>query len=189
MSLSEQQLVDCNGAAGNNGCGGGFHWAAFQYIISEGSLPEENYPYISGVDGAERNCRNFNNQSVETKLSSYAWVPAGQEDLLKEAVFVHGPVAVAIAIPTNPLSFKNYYRGITSCPGDAELNHAVLVVGYGTEATGEDYWLIKNSYGETWGDEGYFKLRRNVGNQCGIANFAFYPIILPTKLILNTHQN
>ncbi|XP_019965003.2 procathepsin L-like isoform X2 [Paralichthys olivaceus] len=172
VSLSEQQLVDCSGNYGNYGCNGGWMDNAFRYIQDNGGInTEDSYPY----EAEDGECR-YNPASIATKCTGYVDIEQGNESDLKEAVATVGPVSVAIDA-SNP-SFQLYESGVydeTDCSSTA-LDHAVLIVGYGTES-GQDYWLVKNSWGTAWGDQGYIKMRRNRGNQCGIATAASFPLV------------
>jgi len=103
-------------------------------------------------------------------------IQSGNETKLKEAVASVGPVSVAIDASTSLFQF--YHSGVyddSSC-SNKHLNHGVLVVGYGTEG-GKDYWLVKNSWGSEWGNQGYIKMSRNKNNQCGVASYATYPLV------------
>ncbi|XP_062378402.1 procathepsin L-like [Sardina pilchardus] len=170
-SLSEQQLVDCSRPYGNHGCNGGWMNSAFQYVIDNGGIDTEaSYPY----EGKDRNCR-FTAAGVAVTCSGYADVtPQGDESALQYYVANQGPVSVAV----DAKNFHNYHSGVfyDSYCSSSQINHAVLVVGYGTEG-GRDYWLVKNSWGTSWGEGGYIKMSRNQGNQCGIASYASFPII------------
>lgn len=168
VSLSEQQLMDCSGAYGNEGCDGGEMDAAFQYIIAnKGICSEAEYPYTA-ADGTCKTC------TVVATISNYADVIQNNEtDLL-----VHAAVQpVSVAIEADQDVFQNYQSGVisgTSC--GTNLDHGVLVVGYGhDETTGLDYWLVKNSWGTSWGLKGYVKIARNA-NVCGISEDPSYPI-------------
>lgn len=171
QSLSEQQLIDCSRGYANNGCNTGFMTNAFLYTRKDGILTEEQYPYEAKDD----RCRASPNSSKNRKLKS---IPKGDEQSLKAAVGQIGPVAVGLDATHDKFMF--FSEGVYFNPDcDPErISHAVLAVGYGTdEKTGMDYWIIKNSYGTTWGEDGYGKLARNKDNHCGITNLASYPIL------------
>lgn len=145
---------------------------AFSYIKdNHGDDTEESYPY-EGVDGT---CR-FKAQNVGATDTGYTDVPHEDESALKEALATIGPISVAI--DAGHQSFQLYESGVYDEPecSSEQLDHGVLAVGYGTEE-GEDYWLIKNSWGPTWGQDGYIKMRRNHNNQCGVATQASYPLV------------
>jgi cathepsin L len=111
-------------------------------------------------------------------ILNFAFLPAGDERALMEAVATVGPISVAIDASRE--TFQSYREGVyydNAC-SSTQLNHAVLVVGYGTDdGTKQDYWLIKNSWGTSWGDQGYAKMIRNMNNNCGIATEASYPLV------------
>jgi cathepsin L len=172
VSLSEQNLVDCSGKFGNQGCNGGLMDQAFEYIKANGGIDTEaSYPY-EGVDG---NCR-FNPANVGATVNNYTDVAKGSESDLQDAVANVGPVSVAI--DASHESFQFYHSGVydpLACSSTA-LDHGVLAVGYGT-LSGKDYWLVKNSWGTSWGMQGYINMARNKSNKCGIATSASYPIV------------
>lgn len=173
VSLSEQNLIDCSTKYGNAGCNGGLMDQAFEYIRdNHGIDTEESYPYL-GKDGK---C-HYRKRAKGATDTGFVDVPSGDEEKLQEAVATVGPVSVAI--DASHESFQFYSSGVydeASCNNET-LDHGVLVVGYGVTGFGEDYWLVKNSWGTTWGDQGYIKMSRNKYNQCGIATQASYPLV------------
>jgi len=174
VSLSEQNLVDCSHNGGNQGCNGGLQPPAYEYVQNAGGIDTEaSYPY-TGRDGS---CK-FQASNVGAKVSGYTMVTAKDENALKDAVANNGPVAVAINAAS--FSFQMYSSGVydpSNCPGDMNnLDHGVLVVGYGTDsASGKDYWIVKNSWGTFWGKAGYIWMVRNANNNCGIATYPSFP--------------
>ena len=171
VSLSEQQLVDCSGSFGNQGCNGGLMDSAFRYVIKNGGIcSEEAYPY-NGRDGS---CK-ANSCSAVAKISGFYDVPADNVDALEAAV-AQQPVAVAIAADST--CFQFYSSGVLTCNCGTGLNHGVLAVGYGTEGS-NDFWKVKNSWGDSWGMGGYIKMLRGAdagrAGMCGIQKVASYP--------------
>lgn len=168
ISLSEQQLVDCSGAEGNDGCDGGLMDDAFQYVIdNKGICTEASYPY-QGVDGT---CKTTCNKVVT--ITSYTDVPTMNETALLMYV-ANQPVS--IAVEADQSYWQNYEKGIVSDPGcGTNLDHGVLIVGYGTE-NNVDFWIVKNSWGATWGESGYIRLIRNK-NECGLAEDPSFPVV------------
>jgi len=166
VSLSEQQLVDCV-AGGTYTCEhGGIPYWALEYIKDRGIETEESYPY----EALNGQCR-YDQNKIAVRVQNVRGVPSGNEEALKAAV-AKGPVSVGI---DSYDAFQHYNNGIistSSCNAEA-TDHGVLVVGYGNEG-GKDFWLIKNSWSEQWGEEGYFRLARNENNMCGVASYATY---------------
>jgi cathepsin H len=171
--LSEQQLVDCAGAFNNFGCNGGLPSQAFEYIMYNGGITsEDQYPYTA-VDGT---ClKNFTNVAYAKGGSNN--ITYLDEFSLQHAVAFEGPVSIAFQVITG---FKDYTGGVYSSPLCSNLpsmvNHAVLAVGYGVASDGEEYYIVKNSWGATWGMQGYFYLQRGT-NMCGVADCASFPNI------------
>uniref|UniRef100_A0A1X7VMI2 Uncharacterized protein n=1 Tax=Amphimedon queenslandica TaxID=400682 RepID=A0A1X7VMI2_AMPQE len=170
VSLSEQQLVDCS--LKNDGCNGGMLSTAFKYIESvAGEESETDYPYT-----AKNGTCQYDPSKAVAKVTGYTALPSGDEDSLNDAVTSKGPISVCI--DASHKSFQLYSEGVyyeKSCSYFL-LDHCVLVVGYGTEDTA-DYWLVKNSWGTSWGMKGYIRMSRNRKNNCGIATNAAYPLV------------
>uniref|UniRef100_A0A8C6SJN5 Uncharacterized protein n=1 Tax=Neogobius melanostomus TaxID=47308 RepID=A0A8C6SJN5_9GOBI len=165
INLSPQNLVDCARDYGNYGCQGGYMDKAFDYVVANGLESEADYPY----KGQDRECR-YDPAKRVANCSKYNFVDRGSEAALKEAVATVGPISVGIdADPI--LSYSSGIFSDTDCTGS--VNHAVLAVGYGTDG-GQDYWLVKNSWGTGWGEDGYIRIARNKGDMCGIATYATY---------------
>ncbi|XP_053205503.1 uncharacterized protein LOC128389881 [Panonychus citri] len=170
VSLSEQNLIDCDTNI-DEGCVGGYMPNAYEYVISNHGIDTEAaYPYV----GYGLRCR-FSAKKVGATISSYANVTSGDEDALLSAV---AQQPVSVSIDATPL--LQYSSGIidsdTECGSTYDmLNYGVTVVGYGTEGS-KDYWIIKHSWGKSFGEKGYFRLQRG-SNLCGIATAASYPIV------------
>jgi len=162
--LSEQQIVDCSGRYGNMGCRGGWYQSSWRYIRDAGgNTGEQSYPYT-----ARQGWCRFRRGSGIAKVSSYTDTQSGSEQALMQALATVGPVSVAI--DASHSKFRNYRYGVHYDPycSSQRLDHAVLAVGYGSES-GQDYFLVKNSWGTRYGQGGYIKMARNKGNNCGIA--------------------
>lgn len=171
-SLSEQDLVDCSRK--NDGCNGGLMDTAFAYVKSAGGLcTEQEYAYKAKTEVI---CRERFCATKAGKITGFTDVDPNNEQALMEAV-AEGPVSVAIEADQN--SFQLYGGGVFSGTCGTELDHGVLVVGYG-EDSGQQYWKVKNSWGASWGEEGYIRMVRGTGKdsgegQCGILHQPSYP--------------
>jgi len=172
VSLSEQNLVDCSGKFGNQGCNGGLMDQAFDYIkANKGVDTEASYPYKA----VDQKCK-FKAANVGATVTGYTDVTSGDESALTDAIASVGPISVAIDASHD--SFQLYSSGIYNEPdcSSSELDHGVTAVGYDTSADG-DFYIVKNSWAASWGMDGYIQMSRNKNNQCGIATSASYPLV------------
>ncbi|CAI8617359.1 unnamed protein product [Vicia faba] len=170
VSLSEQELVDCDTKGEDQGCEGGLMEDGFEFIIKNGGITSEtNYPY-KATDGR---CNTATTVPV-AKIKGYEKVPVNSEDALLKAV-ANQPISVSI--DASDSSFMFYSHGIYTGECGTELDHGVTAVGYGS-ANGTDYWLVKNSWGTVWGEKGYIRMQRGIAAKeglCGIAMDSSYP--------------
>jgi cathepsin L len=173
VSLSEQNLVDCSHKQGNQGCNGGLMDQAFTYIkVNNGIDTEASYPYKA----VDEKCK-FKAANVGATDTGFIDISSGSEDDLVTAIATIGPISVAIDASQD--SFQFYSSGIyyESACSSIELDHGVTVVGYGSQGSGKDFYIVKNSWGTTWGDQGYIMMSRNKNNNCGIATMSSYPTV------------
>lgn len=169
ITLSEQQLLDCDNPS-TFGCEGGLMDNAFQYIVDNGGINTEvDYLYEDAVS----QCRQKKDADVIVTIDGYESVPSNDEKSLMKAV-ANQPISVAI--DASSTAFQLYGGGVFDDPDCSTSNPdlAVAVVGYGTE-DGLDYWILKNSWGTGWGENGFFRMTRGV-NMCGVATLASYPV-------------
>jgi cathepsin L len=159
--LSEQQLIDCD--KGSNGCNGGIRATAYNYVQSAGGVMRSgDYPYTNSAG----TCRFAKTRAAITITGSGAITP-NSEAALKEYVGNRGPCSAGVYVQS---SFQRYSGGVyydASCP-TTSTNHAIIVTGYGRDATGGDYWIVKNSWGTGWGKSGYIWIARG-RNNCGLS--------------------
>ncbi|CAH8330213.1 unnamed protein product [Eruca vesicaria subsp. sativa] len=171
--FSEQQILDCSNKYLEclSACRGGLPYDALSYVSSHALLSAAEYPYVARVG----RCRADDSKpDIDVRYSSTS--QRDPEDSLKQAVETVGPVSILLEVVN---SFRFYKSGVytTSDCGNLteELNHAGLAVGYAIE-NGVPYWIIKNSWGEEWGDKGYFKIEMGK-NMCGVASMGMYTFL------------
>ena len=164
-SLSEQQLVDCDhgcmittsGIACDQGCDGGWMPVAMKYGIKNGMMTEAEYPY-QAVAGT---CA-YDASKATYKFTEYKAIGQTEADLM-EAVKTYGPLSIGV-----DATYWSFYKSglYTSICSTTTMNHGVALVGYA-----DNYWIIRNSWGTSWGESGYIRVPR-ADNKCGVCNFA-----------------
>lgn len=168
VSLSEQQLVDCAKRPKYEaaGCGGGWPWSVLDYVSSHGLCKEEDYPY----KGMDQECHD---DACKVAVKSVSKVQLPQED---EVSLANAVAKTPVSIVLDASAFQFYKGGIiTQCT--ERINHAVLAVGYDEDESGMKYWIVKNSWGENWGEKGYVRIEKDVGGmgRCAITYSSVYP--------------
>jgi C1A family cysteine protease len=177
VDLSEQQLVDCatGFAYGSHGCNGGQMDGGFNYVINNGICSYDDYKYTSGTTKSSGTCKSCNTVATISKCYD---VNSKDQISLKNAVY-QTPVSIAIEADTR--YFQSYTSGILDASDcGTNLDHGVLIVGFG-EDDGIKYWIVKNSWGESWGEDGYVRILRSDSTNdpgiCGIAMQPSFPVV------------
>jgi len=171
--FSEQNLVDC--VTSCYGCGGGLAREALSYVLENQNgkiMLESDYPYRA----VQQACKYDSSKAFNTGIKSVAFTTPNSESDLAAKVESVGPVS--ISIDASHSSFQLYTGGIydeTAC-SSVSLDHAVGCVGFGKEG-GQNYWIVRNSWGEDWGESGYIRMIKDKNNQCGVATRPTYPVI------------
>jgi len=173
VSLSEQQFVDCSHNGGNNGCNGGSMDNAFSFAETSPVCTEDSYPYKAAAGTCSAS--NCAAGIPKGKITGFKDVTPRDLNALMEAV---AKQPVSVAIEADQTAFQLYKNGILSKECGSKLDHGVLLVGFGTE-NGTEYWKVKNSWGATWGEQGYIRMERGLSldGECGIKLGAVYPVV------------
>jgi C1A family cysteine protease len=170
--LSEQQIVDCD--TSNSGCNGGIMANVYYYLMTKhGPDSSTDYPYISST-GATGTCKAAS-YAAQLKVTGYKFAGTTDENSIATWLSSYGPLAAAL----NAKLLQYYSSGVllasNSCDPNA-LNHAVTLIGFGVTSGGTPYWIIKNSWGSSWGESGYFRIQKGKG-MCGINKYVIAPTI------------
>ncbi|CAN4105025.1 unnamed protein product [Withania somnifera] len=168
VSLSEQQLVDCDVYSDNQGCNGGFMENAFDFIIQNGGITsDKNYPYT----GKDQKCNTNKAKQHAVTITGYERITPNEESL--QAAVIKQPISVAV--DASGYGFQLYSGGLYTGYCGHSLNHGVTLIGYGVVEGGEKYWLVKNSWGANWGEGGYIKIKRGSDDNRGTCGIAMQP--------------
>ncbi|CAJ0593407.1 unnamed protein product [Cylicocyclus nassatus] len=170
VSLSEQELVDCD--VRNNGCTGGYRPYAMSFVKEHGLSKEQEYPYT----GTDHNTCRTSNSTGRIFIKSYR-ILSRNEEVIADWVSTNGPATFSMNVTKALYSYRSGIFAPTQedCEEHSLGSHALTIVGYGTEGQ-QPYWLVKNSWGTRWGQNGYFRLARGQ-NSCGTANSVVAPIM------------
>lgn len=174
-TLSEQEIVDCDKL--DYGCDGGDFSNVFEWVMRHGAVPDELWPYKARETRCNAKERRMMRRDAAVTIDGFVNVPKHNETALMQAV-AHTPTVVAVCCGDFLDQWHLYKSGIMgdSVQCTRPLDHSVLAVGYGAdEQTGEQYWLIKNSWGASWGEGGFARLKRNQTQRDGQAGLATFP--------------
>ncbi|XP_054165170.1 cathepsin L-like [Oppia nitens] len=168
LTLSEQNLIDCSASFGTLGCDGGSTRMAFEYVQKiKGLNNVKDYPYINKpVD-----CKYNKEKRIDLDIKDIIRIDSGDDEELATVIYKHGPVSVGIHATPMFYKYKNGIFNDVECNA-SDINHAVVAVGYDP-----DYFIIKNSWGTHWGEDGYIRVSRSKTNNCGVSEQCYYPLL------------
>jgi len=175
LIFSEQHIVSCDQV--DAGCNGGWMDSAFDFVTKNGGITTaDKYAYTSGTTGQTGSCLAVAKEDIipEVAPKSYYDVQTNSVTALASAV---AQQPVSIAIQANQPAFQMYTGGVITAKCGTRLDHGVLAVGYGTDAVYGDYWLVKNSWGTSWGESGYVRIAKSSANVCGVLSAPSYPTL------------
>jgi KDEL-tailed cysteine endopeptidase len=162
LDIAEQNMLNCDTL--NYGCNGGSMVNAFKTIIAQGGAVNEVAAPYQNTTGT---CTTSSLTTRIGQIGSYAKLTSTDEDVIAKTLYQYGPLS--IALNSNLLQF--YVGGIFNDPTcSTTMNHAVNIVGYGVDSSGTKYWVVRNSWGISWGENGYFRIARGVG-MCGLNKY------------------
>uniref|UniRef100_A0A0D9XGV6 Cysteine proteinase n=1 Tax=Leersia perrieri TaxID=77586 RepID=A0A0D9XGV6_9ORYZ len=172
LTLSEQEVLDCYD---QGSCDGAATYDAFDLIIQKGTTLDQNGspPYYPAYVAEKEQCRFDPTKPPVIKIDGKYRGRYADENALKQGVSMQ---PVSVRIEASSYAFQSYREGVFTGPCGTAVNHAVVVVGYGETSDGVPYWIVKNSWGETWGEKGYIRMLRNIDSKAGICGIALYPM-------------
>jgi len=173
VSLSPQQIVDCDQGRGDEGCNGGDTPTAYQYVIAAGGQDSEDaYPY----EGEDQSCQ-FKPQSVAAKIQDWTYITKNKNETeMAEKLVTSGPLSICV----DAASWQFYYGGVVTTLCGTDLDHCVMITGFRdqTDWIGQSVpiWNIRNSWGADWGENGYIWVERGY-DLCGVAEEVTIPLV------------
>lgn len=173
VDLSEQHLVDCAWLFGNRGCRGGQLAGTLRFLVQGAVCNETQYPYSATATRLPPFCKNVSRTRMCASTPRVRQLSLIRTEQGLQTALVQGPVVIAMHVNAE---FHTYAEGIYDGPCAGSVNHAVLLVGYNTSETGVPYWIVRNSWGTDWGEQGYVRIVRH-RRWCRIGDYVGYQIV------------